>query len=337
MTTDIIHNRASQSLMASIIALLIMFAPVSYFITESLLLLIVNDVFYAIVISVILPALLMMIGALIGRLIKQSIKYSQPDWQFTIKQFKIEECEVLQNEYNKKFGNLIQNATFWHFMGPMVLIVFGLAVTLHISFEATLLTWFLPFLNAVLHTAILIVSVIMGYRASANFASSDFNLPFIREALYVAHIQSNIPAISHIRVAMDMGEANGFVIYKNPRVVSRIRGIEKQAYIETWSEEKGSISKMFIRLYGEEDQKDTVWWWLSYDRYFLKMSSPDEEGYYVRNPVPSNVRELGVKDIQLVTENAIAIIILEWLKSHSGTAEIIEILRDLGLQNIEST
>ncbi|MHA1936134.1 MAG: hypothetical protein ACW97A_12725 [Candidatus Thorarchaeota archaeon] len=77
---------------------------------------------------------------------------------------------------------------------------------------------------------------------------------------------------------------------------------------------------------------EILWWWLSDDRNFRKYNEENRDGYYVRNPVPSRIKELGVKDIRLLMENASALLLLDWLNARGENASVIGILNDLGVK-----
>ncbi len=68
---------------------------------------------------------------------------------------------------------------------------------------------------------------------------------------------------------------------------------------------------------------------MSRDRNFRKFVGADEKGYYVRLPVQSKVKHPGVKDISSVFENAVAILILEWLQTRGKNERLTEILVEL--------
>jgi hypothetical protein len=68
---------------------------------------------------------------------------------------------------------------------------------------------------------------------------------------------------------------------------------------------------------------------MSRDRNFRKFIGTDEKGYYVKLPVQSNVKNLGVKDIAAVFENAVAIVILEWLQTRGENDTLSVILKEL--------
>jgi hypothetical protein len=128
---------------------------------------------------------------------------------------------------------------------------------------------------------------------------------------------------------MEQAKANDFSIYRSPRVVVRLRDVERDGYIETWTDELGAVSRKLVRLYLPDDKGEILWWWLSDDRNFRKYNEENRDGYYVRNPVPSR---LGVKDIHLLMENASALLLLDWLNARGENATVTGILNDLGVK-----
>ena len=59
----------------------------------------------------------------------------------------------------------------------------------------------------------------------------------------------------------------------------------------------------------------------------------DDEGYYVRNPVRTKVRSPGVQDVALVTENAVALIVKEYLQTRGESAGLRSLLQQLNVEN----
>ena len=165
--------------------------------------------------------------------------------------------------------------------------------------------------------------------ATSNAASDDFDILLVPETIALAKVQEKVPGISHVRIVFDKGQLEGYEIYESPRVVSRISGIEKDAYIESWSEDLHSLTRLLCRLHESDKSPQVVWWWMSRDRNFRKFVGTDEKGYYVRLPVQSRIKHPGVKDVTLVFENAVAIIILEWLQTRGANDRLSDILKEL--------
>jgi hypothetical protein len=262
-----------------------------------------------------LPLCTTLVGSVLGRRAKKSgVCYTRPDWNFQPIQLKTEECGTLVRDYAKRYRRLVPVSTFWFFYVPVVLIVLDLSLPYYSFFLNPTITPVIPLLSVFVVLTIDIVACYGAFRASSNVASSDFTMPQIREVLWLARNQSKIANVSHVTIAMDKAQSGDFTIYRNPRVIVRLSGLENEAYIESWSEELRSLSRLFCRLRGPEGSWDPSWLWDSRDRNFLKRTPEDKEGYYVRNPVPSRIRELGVKDVRLVTKNAVALILIERLR-----------------------
>jgi hypothetical protein len=175
------------------------------------------------------------------------------------------------------------------------------------------------------------IASIGAFFATSNGASEDFALPLIREALWLGNVQSKTPGISQIRLVLDKAVHEGFRIYREPRIVMRIAGFEHDAYIESWSEDLRALARVLCRLHASEGHGQVVWWWISSDRNFRKYTDAEDTGYYVRLPVPSHFKELSVRDVRLVTENAVAIILLEISRLRGESNEITSHLAKLGV------
>ena len=279
-----------------------------------------------------LPCLVSLVGYYIGYYSKKSaIEYDSPAWEFQPIHLKVEEAKNMIKNHNRSFSRLVAVGNFWFFFAPISAILFLYFLPLYYFYENTWLETYIPLLYALGLDLIHLVSVYGAWSSTSNAASSDFNLPHLREALKLASIQSRVPGVSHIRIVMEQAKANDFSIYRSPRVVVRLRDLERDGYIETWSEELGAVSRKLVRMYLPDDKGEILWWWLSDDRSFRKYNEENRDGYYVRNPVPSRTKELGVKDIRLLMENASALLLLDWLKARGENASVIGILNDLGV------
>jgi hypothetical protein len=219
------------------------------------------------------------------------------------------------------------------FYAPVILILLILGLPTYASIENPETAGLVLPIATILVTVLFLLSTLLGFLATSNDASEDFNLPLLREAIWIAEQQSNVPGVSYVRVVLDMAEIEEYRIYRNPRVIIRMAGIERAAYIESWSEEKGALSQLMCRLYPEDSKEDIIWWWLSEDRYFRKFVGGDDEGYSVKYPVPSKAKELGVKDVRLVTMNAVAIILRERQRMHGNDEELTKLLLSLGISD----
>jgi len=124
-----------------------------------------------------------------------------------------------------------------------------------------------------------------------------------------------------------------YTIYREPRILLRIEGLESESYVESHTDDLGAITKILSRLYEKDDNPQVIWWWVSEDRNFRKFVGSSRDGYYVRNPVKSKITFPGVKDANLVTENSIALIVKEFLKTRDGPEELRTILRELNAEN----
>jgi hypothetical protein len=282
----------------------------------------------------VLPLSVAIISYYIGwRLKKQTIQYNAPEWNFEPFQMTIEETKRLPREYNRKYARLVANSHFCIFFIPIVFILLTIALPLYSIYEDVHLIQFIPFMNLGSLALLFVIALFGAFRATSNSASADFTLPLIREAVKLAEMQSKVTGVNHIRVILDKAKVDDFEIYSSPRVVLRIKGLEKDAYIESWSEDLRAITQVLCRLYEQGDHPQVVWWWFSTDRNFRKFVHPDENGYYVKYPILRYGNRLGVKDVTLVTQNAIALVLREYLKTHGEVKQLQELLDSLKAEN----
>jgi len=264
---------------------------------------------------------------------KNIVEYNAPEWNLEPVQMTVEDAKRLPREYNRKYSHLVANSNFWHFFVPVLLIILIGALPLYAFYEDASLSEYIPLLNAINMTLLFSITLFGAFKAISNSASADFTLPLIREAVKLAEIQSKVVGVCNVRVVLDKAVVGELAVYANPRVVIRIEGIEKEAYVESWAEDLRAITRVLGRLYEKDGNPQVVWWWFSTDRIFRKYIHPDEDGYYVKYPVMSKIQHPGVKDISLVTENAIALIIKEYLKTRGDPAELIELLKNLNVED----
>ncbi len=278
------------------------------------------------------PTLSVMLAYFMGWYAKKHIaEYNRPDWEFEPIQMKLEEVPDMVKEYHSDYMRLEARSNYWIYHFPLIVIMLLFSMPFYLSFvDSSVLftTQFMLPTGLILNHAI---ASIGAFFATSNDASEDFALPLIREALWLGNVQSKTPGISQVRLVLDKAVHEGFRIFREPRIVMRIAGFEHDAYIESWSEDLRAIARVLCRLHEGEGHGQVVWWWISRDRNFRKYTDAEDTGYYVRLPVPSHFKELSVRDVRLVTENAVAIILLEITRLRGESNEITSLLAKLGV------
>ena len=281
-----------------------------------------------------LPILLASLGYYYGWRFKVNVvEYNPPEWDLEPVQLTIDEAATLQKQYNKENSRLVSHGNYWMFFIPIILLVFIPAIPVYTFIEDASFAQYSSILLGSSFALLFAVTIYTGYRTTSNQASADFTLPLIRETLRLAKIQDTVPGVSSIRVVLDKAESGDLHIYRLPRILLRIKHLEKVSYVESWTDDLGAITKVLCRLYEDGDKPQVVWWWISEDRNFRKFVGEDQSGYYVKNPVRSNIKFPGVKDARLVTENSIALIVQEYLKTRSETEDLRSILKELNAEN----
>ncbi|MHA2208448.1 MAG: hypothetical protein ACXABV_04710 [Candidatus Thorarchaeota archaeon] len=262
---------------------------------------------------------------------KNTVVYNPPEWDFKPVQMKLDEVPEMIREYHADYRGLEARSNYWTYHLPLIVIMILFSIPFYLSFvdSSVLPIAQLLFLLGLVFNQI--IASIGAFYATSNDASKDFALPLIREALWLGNIQSKTPGISQIRLVMDKAVHAGFRIYREPRIVMRIASFEHDAYIESWSEDLRAITRVLCRLYEGKEHGQVVWWWFSTDRHFRKYSDAEDTGYYVRLPVPSLFEELSVRDVRLVTENAVAIVLLEISRLRGESDEVSSLLSGLGV------
>ncbi|MHA1576091.1 MAG: hypothetical protein ACTSU3_01900 [Candidatus Thorarchaeota archaeon] len=284
-----------------------------------------------------LPALVLFVGFYLGWIMKKrTVSYTSPEWNFEAVQFTIDEAKSVIRKHYKVNSRLVATPYYWYYFIPIALIIFQFTLPIYGSMVDPSLNAFIPLLFSGSLAALHVITFLGGWRSTSNTATNDFNLKLIRETLILGKVQSKSPGISHVRFVIDRAQHDNVIIYRNPRIVLRLKGIEALAYIETWTEDIKAIERMHMKLLKSDANEEVVWWWVSRDRDYRKFIGDDEYGYYAKIPIGSNIRALGVKDVNLVTRNAVAIIILEWIRIHGENEEMSQILSELGVEYTSS-
>jgi hypothetical protein len=217
------------------------------------------------------PFLVTVLGFYLGwRAKKFSVVYSEPGWSFKPVQIKVDELVQKKKAHNKEYARLVSRPHNVFYYGPIVLLVvmFTLPIFAH-YIEPELLSYY-PSVYVLLLMLLLTGTIFGGFRSTSNVASQDFTFPVIRESVKIARIQSKVPGTSHIRIVLEEATNGPYVVYRQPRVVVRIVGVEHDAYLETWSDDLSAVSKMLVRILEAEGHPEVIWWWFSEDRYFRK-------------------------------------------------------------------
>ncbi|MFQ5884823.1 MAG: hypothetical protein ACE5IO_06960 [Thermoplasmata archaeon] len=291
------------------------------------------DIWVATLLYLVFPTLSTAAAFVVGyRAKKVAVQYNAPEWDYQPAQFSVEDVRKLVRNHHRKSRRLESRSNYWFFHLPIITIILIYALPFYISFQDSSMLLVAQLILPIGLAMNSIVAAIGAFLAASNDASKDFTLPLIREALWLAREQSKARGVSQIRVIMDRAEVDDFKVFRDPRVILRIDGFEKNGYIESWSEDLKAITKLLCRLHEAENHGQIIWWWHSQDRNFRKYTSPDDEGYYVRTPVPSLLKELGVRDVVEVTENAIAVFLLEVGLLEGKNDKLRSLLSELGVE-----
>ena len=199
-----------------------------------------------------LPVLLGSLGYYYGWKFKINlVEYNEPSWEFEPVQLTIDEASRLKKEYNKENSRLISQGSYWIFFMPIILLVFIPAVPVYSFIEDSSISQYATIIFGISFALLFADTIYTGYRTTSNQASGDFTLPLIRETLRLARIQEKIQGVANIRVVLDKAEASGLKIYRLPRVLLRIKHLERISYVESWTDDLGAITKVLCRLYEE--------------------------------------------------------------------------------------
>jgi len=260
------------------------------------------------------------------------VEYNPPEWDYEPVQLTIDDASNLPKKHNKENYRLVAQGNYWMFFCPIVILVFLSALPVYAYFEDPSIVQYSSLMLGFSFAILFANTIFTGFRSTSNAASTDFTLPLIRETIKLAKVQDSVPGVASIRVVLDKAESGAFAIYQQPRILLRIKGLESESYVESWTDDLGAINRVLCRIYEKNDNPQTVWWWIAEDRNFRKYVGNSQEGYYVKNPVQSNIAFPGVKDIRLVTENSIALVVKEYLKFGNESEDLRTILKELNAE-----
>ncbi|MGY5862989.1 MAG: hypothetical protein RTV41_00150 [Candidatus Thorarchaeota archaeon] len=282
-----------------------------------------------------LPLLITLLGFGIGWYGKKNaIEYSNPTWEYEPVQLTIDDTKKLVSENKRKYWRMVANSNYWIFFIPITLLLFMAALPVYLLIETPSIAPLDTLMFSVSLGLTFAVTSIGALRATSNSASDDFTILLVREAIRLAKAHENIPGLSNIRVVFDKAEQGGYKVYEAPRVVSRITGLEREGYVESWSDDLGAVNRVLCRIYKTDDHPEVIWWWFSEDRHFRKFVDQDKNGYYVKYPIAYKGGNPGVKDPRKVIENAVAILILEWLHTRGEREDLSAILDQLNVMKL---
>ncbi|MHA2179429.1 MAG: hypothetical protein ACXAAK_13875 [Candidatus Thorarchaeota archaeon] len=332
MTESIITYRSMTKTNASILLGILGCVSIGYVLADLVLPLATWDWLIIFGVFIILPLMITIFGYGVGWYGKKNaLHYSEPDWTYAPVQMTIDDIKKVDKENTSKNWRMVANSNYWIFFIPIVLMLFMAALPVYLIIESPSLAPLDVLMYSMSLALTFAVASVGALRATSNDASDDFTILLVRETIRLAKVQENIPGLSHIRVVLDKAEQDGFSVYEAPRVVCRIKGLERDGYIESWSEELGSVNRVLCRLYKSDDHPEVLWWWFPEDRHFRKFVDEDKTGYYVKYPIHYKTGDPGVKDPDQVIESAVAIMILEWFHSRGESEELSQILEELNV------
>jgi hypothetical protein len=333
MTESIITYRPIAKTGAAILLGILGSTILGYLLSDYIFALATWDLLINFTVFVVLPLFITITGFGIGWYGKKNaLEYKEPTWEFGPTQLSVEDAKKMTKEYNRKYWRIVADSNYWIFFVPVALLLFMAALPVYLLIETPSLAPLDRLMFSLSLGFTFAISSIGALRATSNAASDDFTILLVRETLNLAKAQENIPGLTNIRVVFDKAEKDGYSIYTAPRVVSRIFGLERDGYIESWTDELGAVNRVLCRFYKSEEHPEVIWWWFSEDRYFRKYPEADKTGYYVKYPITYKSGYPGVKDPRKVIENAVAIMILEWFHTRGEREDLSAFLDNLGVE-----
>ncbi len=291
-----------------------------------------SDLLLTVIVYMFVPVLVSTIGYFLGWFLKKrAVDYVAPNWEFTYEELTIDECAEIARNYPRKYPAIVAKSNMLYYIIPPFLIVFSVSSSIYISEYASQYLWLVPHMYAPIMGLTYLISILGAFHATMNAASGDFAIPDFREIIWLARQQSRVPGVDRVNVLLEKATYGDYEVYRNPRAIVRVKGLGNDALVRSVTTDIGSITRVTAWLRSAEHEDGIVWSWEAYDREFWKQSGSTDSGYYVRRPVASLGKEVGVRDVELVTRNAIAILVLEWLRINGDNPEMRSLLLELGV------
>jgi hypothetical protein len=251
MPSDIVVYKSSTAYYIAFFAIAIIWVFIgteqSYLTLSSLLITPFDWLFISstIMISMIIPVVLLSYN------FKKQVIFTEPSWEYRIRDVEITEFDKMMLEYKKSYTSLMSQIDYKIFILVVLTSTTGIFFPLPIPFSVSLLIWG-PYIFSGLILVTIFLLAMFVFRATPNSATPHFSLYPEKTLRKLVNILWDTKGILWAGINMKIGEAEGYFIIQEVKAIGRIEGIESVGSIEISLEEEGEYSAT-SKLYLDPD------------------------------------------------------------------------------------
>ncbi len=171
--------------------------------------------------------------------IKRRISFTEPIWDFQVREISYREFEAMMKEYAREYSLIVARMDWL----PLFIAVFAFAISVLFPLLALslfpLLAFYIPYLFGGLVLVYGLALSVFIHRATKNEASEVFPLHPMNSIRIARQVLSSVIGVSWSGVRVIIGEASGYYTIRDPSAVARVEEIEGSARIEVMFDELG--------------------------------------------------------------------------------------------------
>jgi hypothetical protein len=208
--------------------------------------------------------------ALISYNWKKQVIFTEPTWEFRIREVEFSEFEKVMKDYKRAYSFLMCQTNY--FMLFLLIITCSLSILFPFVFPFSIpfLIWG-PYFFAGLILVSLFLLAIFVFRATPNSATPYFRTYPIKSLRKLVDKLWDTTGISWSGVRLTIGQSSGYYLIQEAKAVGRIEGIESVGAIECDKIDKSRYTATSVLQFGSVDDAIT----LSYDSDSLTIQELD--------------------------------------------------------------
>jgi hypothetical protein len=188
---------------------------------------------------------------------KQQIIFSEPKWNFKVREVEESEFYTLMKDYKQAYSPLIQQFDYFIFILFIITSLSSLFFPFVFPFYVQLLIYG-PYLFAGLILASLFLLAMFVFRASPNSATPYFPIHPEKELRKLVTELWNTVGISWSGIRLRIGESEGYYTIQEAKAIGRIEGIEGVSSVECEVDENGFYSALSILHLGQANSDKII-------------------------------------------------------------------------------
>ena len=185
---------------------------------------------------------------LISTKLKQQVIFTEPSWEFRIRDVEISEFTKIMKDYKKSYSSLMSQKEYVIFILFVLSSITSILFPLLVPFSITLLIWG-PYIFSGLILASIFLLAMFVFKATPNSATPYFHSYPEKPLRNLVDKLWETGGISWAGISLTIGEAGGYFIIQEVKAIGRIEGIESVGSIEITKDDKqqhSAISKLHL-------------------------------------------------------------------------------------------